>query len=177
MGSKHEGIGGWLILIVIGLLLVPVIRLYSLYQNYWTVYNTPAWSLLTEPGNPLFHSWFEPTFWVSVSVDNTFIMLSLAGLWLLFTRSSRFPKFMIYYLIGLTVFAVADGFITNWIFSALPITADTLEYIKNQSYRQQAGALLLCVIWVPYLLKSKRVKATFLKRPQDKTVAGNNLTF
>ncbi|MGM7703028.1 DUF2569 domain-containing protein [Pseudalkalibacillus sp. Hm43] len=176
MGSKHEGIGGWLILIVFGLLLVPVIRLYSLYQTYWTVYNTPAWSLLTESGNPLYHTWFEPAFWMGVGVDLLLIILSLVGLWLLLTRSSLFPRFMISFLIAMTVFAVADGFITNWIFGTLPITADTLQYIQNQSYRQQAGALLLSIIWIPYLMRSKRVKATFVSGPKEKTVASNNLT-
>ncbi len=177
MESKHEGIGGWLILIVFGLLLIPVFRLYALYQTYWTVYNTPGWSLLTESGNPLYHSWFEPTFWMGVGVDLLFIVLSIAGLWLLVTRSSHFPRFMISFLIAMTVFAVADGLMTNWIFGTLPITADTLEYIQNQSYRHQAGALLLSMIWIPYLMRSKRVKATFVQKSDHNTVAGNPLTF
>ncbi|MCF6138864.1 DUF2569 domain-containing protein [Pseudalkalibacillus berkeleyi] len=177
MGSKHEGIGGWLILMAVGLMMVPLIRLYSLYQSYWTVYHTPAWSSLTESGNPLYHAWFQPTFWLNIAVDIGFIGLSVAALWLLFTKHSLFPKFMIYYLVGLTVFAIIDGLITNWIFGSLPLTAETLDYVKNQSYRQQAGSLLLCLIWIPYLLRSQRVKTTFVNSPKKQTVADNNLTF
>ncbi|WP_349408785.1 DUF2569 family protein [Pseudalkalibacillus sp. SCS-8] len=177
MSVKHEGIGGWLILIIIGLLSVPFIRMFSLYQNYWTVYHTPAWSLLTEPGNPLYHAWFEPVFWINVAVDFGIILLTLVALWLLFTKHAAFPKFMIYYLVGITVFAIADGIITNWIFSTLPITADTLAYIKGQSFRQQAGSIIVCLIWIPYLLRSKRVKATFIGKPKEQPFAHNNLTF
>ncbi len=163
MGSKHEGIAGWLILIVAGLLLVPILRLYALYQSYMTVYDTPAWSLLTEQGNPMYHAWFAPTFFIGAGVDYVIILLSLIALWLLFKKSPSFPKFMIYFLTGVTVYAIADGFITNWIFSSLPISDEMLVYIKNQSYRQQIGSLVSALILIPYFLKSKRVKATFLK--------------
>ncbi|WP_408008585.1 DUF2569 domain-containing protein [Pseudalkalibacillus sp. A8] len=177
MGSKLEGIAGWLILIVAGLLLVPIIRLYALYQSYVTVYDTPAWSLLTEPGNGMYHAWFAPTFFIGAAVDYVIIILSLIALWLLFQRSPSFPKFMIYFLVGVTIYSLADGFVTNWIFSSLPISEEMLAYIKNQSYRQQIGSLISCLIWVPYLLKSKRVKVTFLKQTSIRPpLSGNGIS-
>ncbi|WP_261130971.1 DUF2569 domain-containing protein [Bacillus sp. Marseille-Q3570] len=168
MGSKHEGIAGWLILIVAGLLFVPIIRLYALYQSYVTVYDTPAWSLLTEPGNAMYHAWFAPTFFVGAAVDYGIVVLSFVALWLLFNRSPSFPKYMIYFLVGVAIFSVADGFMTSWIFSSLPISEEMLVYIKTQTYRQQIGSLVSCLVLVPYLLKSKRVKATFMKRTSFK---------
>ena len=58
--TRHEKIGGWLILLAIGLVLTPLRTLVFLGKNFYPIFTTGAWSVLTTPGTKAYHPLWAP---------------------------------------------------------------------------------------------------------------------
>jgi hypothetical protein len=73
-----------------------------------------------------------------------------------FTKSKHFPKWYIGVAVFSLFFIVADAFAVKPVLPSEPIfDPDTVKELMR--------AVIMVVIWVPYMLVSKRVKATFVK--------------
>jgi len=91
-------------------------------------------------------------------VNCLFIIAAIVLLVLYFRKSWRFPRLCIGYLVANLAFIVGDAFATSFV---MPGGA-----IFDPATLQQLGtALVGALIWIPYLLVSKRVKSTFVRRP------------
>ncbi len=58
--KTYQKIGGWLILCAIGLILYPVQTVVFLFTDLMTALSTEAWSALTSPTSPYYHSFLKP---------------------------------------------------------------------------------------------------------------------
>jgi len=83
-----------------------------------------------------------------------FIATEATLLFWLFRRSRRFPKAMIIYFFTVFVLVAADYFLAQ----TIPVVAAQDDPESRIAF-MRAG--IVCAIWVPYFLKSKRVKGTF----------------
>jgi hypothetical protein len=146
----NAGLGGWLALVGLGLIVTPFIEGYSTYEYFpllEQVYDIPSLKSLL---------WFE--FFGGIAT----IVVSIYLLYLYFKKNINFPKYYIIYLVAITTFAVLD-----YIFLASIRTA-TLEQQEtiNGALSDHAGELfrsiIASLIWGTYITKSKRVKATFV---------------
>lgn len=158
-GNRMEGkpISGWLILVGISLLFIPMQMLYSIIhagfftQSLWLA----AWSY-PHPG----------LMWLVVIelIGNLFsLVYSVFILVLFFKRIDIFPAAFIFICLFRIVFLSADFFISKMI-------------IDNPSHHLPAsigGIILYSCIWIPYFLKSKRTKATFVYSYKKKQETGN----
>jgi hypothetical protein len=94
------------------------------------------------------------------SIQLVFIALLLVSF---FKRRTIFPTLaIVFYLITL-IFLIAD----NWIVSVLQSTDVTSEE-NEASLKEIVRSCISTAIWIPYLLQSKRVKHTFVKRVTKK---------
>jgi hypothetical protein len=142
-GSDLEGIGGWLILVAIGLGVAPFILFKGIYSDLLVLYGDQFQVGLSQKPGLAALVLFE-------SVSNSIFLIAMLSLNVLFYRKKRaFPGWMIAYLA---------------INSAL-ILIDNIFALRYSPQAQMSGVIrtvVVSLIWIPYYLHSERVKVTFV---------------
>lgn len=154
-GSSPKGLGGWLILVGIGLALSPVLTIWVLSTSV-PIFLNGSWTALTTPGSEAYNPLWGPILIFEIVGNIGFLA---AGLWLLvlfFRRSQRFPELFIWLAFLSLAFIIIDA----W-FGSLVIPDEPM--IDADTRRSLAASIRDIVIWVPYMLVSKRVKNTFVE--------------
>lgn len=144
--SHLQGIGGWLILVAIGLVLGPIVVFGQTLISLVPVLFAEQTQHFLET-HPALHAII-----IGEVVTNAIFVAILVWLnFLFFTKKRAFPSFMIFYLVFQVVITVADGYAA---FRLMPSHA--------QVGMAAARAIIGACIWIPYLLVSRRVKLTFI---------------
>lgn len=152
-----QAIGGWLILVLIGLTLTPVRIGWALIHTYVPIFTNDAWHRLTTPGSARYHPLWGAVISIEVAGNFLILLLALVTLWFFLKKSRYTPRMMVaMYVFGL-VFVVIDHFLAQQIpfIAARPLSSDT----SQEMFR----TIVAAVIWVPYFLVSKRVHSTFVR--------------
>lgn len=156
-----SGLGGWLILPAIGLILSPVRLLISLNTDLLPIFQEGYWEILTTPGSEAYHPLWAPFILFEVFGNLFFIIFSIALIAMFFLKSHWFPKLMITYLLSNLFFVVGDYFLADLI----PVIGEETDFeALGEIVKISVGV----VIWVPYFLVSKRVRNTFVKPGADR---------
>lgn len=144
-----EGIGGWLLLVAIGIVLTPFLLLAEV-----TTY-IPLLNDLDE-----FDDMFSLFLIIELVINSILSLLSLYLAYLFFRKSYKTPNtFIIFNLLSLFVIII-DLVVAVQFFELSIDSGDTKELVKQ---------LIRCLIWIPYFLVSVRVKNTFVQgRKQTK---------
>lgn len=156
MKEEPKGLGGWLILVGIGLFLTPFIIMASLLMDYLPIFTEGYWEVMTTPGSEAYHPLWAPVITVEIIGNIFFILFGIVLVILFFTKSHRFPKFAIVFYASNLLFIVFD---LLWA-SGIPAVSALGYY---DSFKDMVQALAKCAIWIPYMLVSKRVKNTFVR--------------
>jgi hypothetical protein len=144
-----EGLSGWLVLVAIGLVVSPFVMLYTIvtvnlpfltdnrYQPYLTSH--PAFAALA----------------VFETITNIIFIASVLALaFLFFTKRKAFPTFMILYLATQCCVILFDTVTVHVLIPSANLSA---------SYASVARSLIGALVWIPYFVISRRVKATFVR--------------
>lgn len=153
--KKYDSIGGFLILLAIGIVINPIRLSVSVFKDLLPVFSNPTWSALTTPDGGAYHPLWAPLLISELIVNIIFAVFSIIIAVLFFQKRKFFPKLMIIFLLSNLVFIVADHFAANLI----PFVASQTNL---KSFEQIAQIGIASLIWVPYLLLSSRVKGTFV---------------
>ena len=150
-----QGLGGWLILVGIGLVITPIRGVFTYFPLYKDIFESGAWDVLTTPGT----SAYDP-FWATyISLEiiiNVGLLIAMVYLtYLFFTKRKQFPKFFIGIAVFSLVFIIIDA-------SSIKIVLPNEPIFDPDTLKELIRTLVAGVIWVPYMLRSKRVKATFI---------------
>jgi hypothetical protein len=146
----NAGLGGWLALVGLGLIWQLLSQTYFLYTTLPEItktYEIPGLLAL-----------IQSEFLVSIFI----IIFILYLLYLYFKKNKNFPKYFIIYAVFCVVYVLADHFFLTSL--AAPTQAlqkvlnDTASNNLNSIYQE----LFYAIVWVSYIKKSKRVKATFV---------------
>lgn len=150
-----SGLGGWLILVGIGLVLSPFRLGAFTLQTFVPVFTNGTWEILTTPGSEGYHALWAPLLIFELLGNLGFIVAYIA-LGILFFRKSRFfPKAYIAIAFMNLCFIILDAFLSSFVLPGEPMfLPDTAKEI--------ARPLVSIAIWVPYMLVSKRVRNTFV---------------
>ena len=146
--SHLEGLGGWLILVGLGLVISPLVILGTTVSD-----NVP---LLTNSDSRAFlesHPALEGLIVFEVVTNVIFVVILGALNILFFTRKRSFPTYMILYLAFQVILLSGD---------ALAVRAVMPSVHTPASYSAITRSFLGAAMWIPYLLLSRRVKATFV---------------
>ncbi len=168
ISAKPQPIGGWLILIAIGLIFTPIVILIGLVEEPG-FYDAYTWSTLWNTdgiqGKP---------YVILVAFELIFnlvrIIFSLIVIVLFFERRSSVPRLMVILFAGTAAFIILDAL------AAYGINGDI--YTSEEDYetaKEIIMSLVRAAIWIPYFLISTRVKETFVfrrKNHQDIPIAG-----
>ncbi|WP_026470752.1 DUF2569 domain-containing protein [Alkanindiges illinoisensis] len=151
-----EGIRGWLVLIFIGLVITPIRIGLFLFQEYTALFKHGNWNVLTSPSSEFYHHLWAPLL-VFESVGNLLLLiLSLTVLYFFLHKSKYVPKLIIFWLTYGLIFVIIDFFFAEQI----PLIADLSQ--DTESTKEVIRSFIAALIWIPYFLISKRVKATFI---------------
>jgi hypothetical protein len=165
MDSNHlRGIGGWLILVLIGMLFSFLSVTVSLFDSM-KMFQPDVWHVITTYGTGAYHPLFGPWAIYEVILNTFVIVFTICLLILMYRRSRIFPKFMIFYFISAIFFQGIDFYLSYIVLTDLPKVADTLGVYPD--FKGTMRAIVQSAVWVPYFLKSKRVKATFINKESN----------
>ncbi|MBM3621629.1 MAG: DUF2569 domain-containing protein [Alphaproteobacteria bacterium] len=152
-----RGLGGWLILPAIGLVLSPLRMGFQFFTDLWPVFDSEIWRQLNDASRPG-HRPMLPTLIMGETVANVVMFaFTLVLIWFFFRKSRYAPRLFIVWLALLLVVQVVD----TALISSLGIRVD------GESMRDVVRSLVAAAIWIPYFLVSKRVKNTFVEPRHD----------
>jgi hypothetical protein len=143
-----RGIGGWLLLPIIGLVLTPITAAVTVDEIYLPyILDEAMWE---DEAYLLYDTIVVAEMLAIVAIG----LAALVALVLLFRRSRFFPRLMIGYYLFNALVMVGSRVASQ----AYGVWSET-EVIDRDSLR----AIIAVVVWVPYFVMSKRVKNTFTR--------------
>ncbi len=150
-----KGIGGWLLLPLLGLIISPIRIIHQIATELVPVLRSDVWSALTHPASANYHPLWAPAI-IFEMAGNAVIVLF--GFWVLasfLTKSSMTPRLLIIWVASFVAIQAIDILLM----SQIPMAASQLG---AGDFRELARAVISAAIWIPYFLKSKRVANTFV---------------
>ena len=151
----YDSIGGWLILIAIGLVITPIRLGYSILVELLPVFEPETWNYLTSPDSPVYHHLWKPLIWFEVLGNAFFMAFAIVLMFFFFGKRKLLPRLFIIYLVSNLVFVLGDYYMA----SQIPMLG---EMDMSDSFREIGRSILSVGIWVPYFLLSERVRGTFV---------------
>ncbi len=153
--DQLNGISGWLILVAIVIILSPVRLAVLAVPIYSNIFIDGTWELLTSP----FSKAYSPLSALMLISEIT-INICLYILWvyiaiIFFLKKSFFPKVFIATLLFSLAFIIIEAFAINLVLPNKPI-------FDPETTQALIHSLITSAILIPYMLKSKRVQATFV---------------
>lgn len=143
-------IGGWLILVAFGQIASFFIQIYNLWDGEY--FNQTNLDLLNNPQHPNYHAMWEFFIYAELLLCIPLLVLTGLNLILLKNRRSSFP--------AMFVSTLGLAFIINC-FQVYMVDELGLAEGSDEIFVNFFKTLLACVIWIPYMLRSTRVKETF----------------
>lgn len=138
-------IGGWLILSVLGMIVTPlrvgyfIIDTGYLNEAIWHAYDHKS---ISAP--------FKMLLWMELSLNACIICYSVFCLILMYNKRDILPKHIIRLYVGILAGVIIDTIFINMLLPDL-----------KHDYKDALKSLVSVCIWVPYYLRSVRVKETF----------------
>jgi hypothetical protein len=154
--EELEGLGGWLIIVGIGIFMSPIVALAKLLPIYSKMFSDGSWKALMTQGTESYHPIWTPFLISEMALNLGFILIFLFIIYLFFSKRAIFPKWYNSVLILYPIFLLFDAI-------ALKFTLPIIPIIDPFTLKQLAIALAE-MGWIPYLLVSKRVKVTFVNK-------------
>jgi hypothetical protein len=153
--NQHlQGIGGWLILVGIGLCLTPFTRVFAVGSNWQAYFSLRTWELVAVPSGAAYHPFYAPLLILELLGNIALFGLNVLAIFMYFGRQKAFPKVYISLLIINVVFLAFDEVMSSRI--ASPGGSVASPQIVTR-------AILMTCIWSGYMCMSRRVKATFVR--------------
>lgn len=142
--SDLSGIGGWLILVAIALLLAPIADLYRISSDLSALYGGGFGQMLSD------HPAATKLMVLQIVADTIFFICLVALNYLFYRKKKAFPGLMIGYLCLNAIYLLIRS-------HASDVLLDTHDFPARAASVTASASL-----WISYLAGSKRVKATFI---------------
>lgn len=150
------GLGGWLILVGLGLLVTPFRLGAIIFLTYVPIFTDGTWENVTTPASEYYHPLWGPLLIFEVLGNLAFIVAYLVLGYLFLRKSRHFPRTYITVAIVNVVVIALDAWASSFV---LPDEA----MFDSETTREVIRALVSTSIWVPYMMVSKRVRNTFVE--------------
>jgi hypothetical protein len=162
--ARLQGIGGWLVLPAIGVVVQPI-RVLVDFIGLLPSYATGTWANLTTAGSAAYHPLWAPLLLFELGANLALIVFTVLLVVLFFQKRRSAPHVFIGVVAGSVVVQLAD----LWFANALPVVA---AQMNAKDWSELARGVINAVIWGTYFLVSRRVKSTFVnERPVSRPAA------
>ncbi|MBV1914398.1 MAG: DUF2569 domain-containing protein [Pseudomonadales bacterium] len=155
-----NGLRGWLILVGIGLVYSPIRLVSTYYPLFSEVFSDGTWEILTTQGTEAYHPLWGPLLMSELIFNGGMVLLCFYLIYLFFTRHRLFPKVYIFMILISFLILPFDAWMVTFVLPDEPM-------FDPETVKELISAAVSVVIWVPYMLRSKRVKATFVEPVPD----------
>lgn len=150
-----SGLGGWLVLIQIGMYITIWQTIDSLSKGMQLI-NSENWKLLITETSVRYHALWEPLVSFKLLYSFLYLLFIAIILILFYQKKAILPRLMIILFSVATVYSFIELILTYQIPSVQ-------QSENNIMIREFIRSLAFCAIWIPYFLKSERVENTFVR--------------
>jgi len=154
--AQPSGLGGWLIIVGFAIFMTPLIVATNM-QKVWPLYTAANWRELTGQSSGRFNQGLEIYLIYLIVLNAALVAASVLLAFMFFQRKRLFPRVYI----GFLIFTAVTGII-NTLLNSLGGT-HAGEEARTMAVRSIVQACAQLGIWIPYMLKSGRVKNTFVR--------------
>jgi hypothetical protein len=154
--GPFQGLGGWLILVGFGLCLSPFVRIITIGQNWEGYFSIQVWQSLALPQGASYHPLYAPLLIMELLGNMLLLGLNLLALGFFFAKRRVFPGLFITLILCNALFLILDDVGC----SLIPSLAATAS---GKSHAEAIRATIYAMIWSLYMVRSRRVKATFIR--------------
>jgi Protein of unknown function (DUF2569) len=151
-----RGLGGWLVLVAIGIVVTPFRLVWDIYSNFAPILQDGSLSTVLDPSSPSYVNFLGPLLFIEAAVNIVTILWSIYAGYLFFSTKRRFPRNYQFFLVSNLIIQFLDPVMAGFV---LP----EIESFDTATVKSIAQSFIGCAIWIPYLAISKRVKNTFIK--------------
>jgi len=148
-------LGGWLIVVGVGLFAAPLRIVVQTLASFLPIFQDNTWELISTPGSSAYQPWLASIIMLELVLNCALILASIALIVLFFSKRRIFPKLFVWVTASSVGFIILDAVIA---FLIEPSKA----FLNKDSSIEIARALLPALVWIPYMLVSRRVRATFV---------------
>lgn len=157
--ARLDGISGWLGLVAIGVWIRPVAGLIGLIFGLYN-HDLDTWKSLTDESGSAYHELWAPFLLLEAFCDTVWIPFSILALVLFHKKHLLFPPVMAcLFVFELATSALFFGGATHITGAGSEVSKEYLSYLRP--------SISGVVIWLPYLLVSRRVASTFRRGGTD----------
>jgi hypothetical protein len=153
--AEYDSIGGWLILVAIGLILMPFRLGYDMVTEFLPAVSPEVWSALTDKSSAAYNPALATVIVWEVIANLSLLIYALVVIVLFFQRRRFVPKMMIGLYAGSLAIVLLDILLVR-------LVAPDLTSVGASQMGEIARLVVSCAIWIPYFIVSERVKGTFV---------------
>jgi hypothetical protein len=150
-----QGIGGWLIPVAIGLFARPILSVVAIVQMAPGL-SAVAWHGLTDSTGAAYHPLWAPVLLFELAANIALAVASVLLIVLFFQRRRSFPRGLVALLVAQAVVNIVDLAGAGLLPSSEPGSS-------AGDVQLAVSTLASSVVWILYLLRSRRVKLTFVR--------------
>nr|WP_246354592.1 DUF2569 domain-containing protein [Paenibacillus phytohabitans] len=154
--SEPSGSGGWLGLFAIGIVLSLFAGVRMLYGNF-SLFGSEGLKLLSDPDS----SYYVASMLPSLVIETVLVCIQVVMILFILYLGLKHKKLFKYISISFIVYNILLNTIDTFMFSQVQTTLSGL-IPDDTSYTDIFRSFIYAVIWIPYFLRSKRVKNTFI---------------
>ena len=156
--SQYKGLGGWLILVIIGLFSMVAMEVYYFFESIALFKDDTIRAFIDYSGA------LGNLFKIEMVVGILFLIFAIYLILLFFQKSKKFPKYYIILLVASVIWPILEYII--WF--SLPVDSNEFRQIINETLSEEVPeigrGIITMFVWGLYMIKSKRVKATFIEK-------------
>lgn len=146
------GLGGWLVLVGLGVTVTPFRILVTLIQTLPS-YGATTWAAYTTPGASNYHPAWAPILMFELIGNIAMLVFTIFLAWLFYRRKRQFPVVFTWTVLLSWVFVAVDQLASGFVPVADP---------EPTNWSRELMRLLIALIWVAYMRRSRRVRNTFV---------------
>ncbi|WP_445669493.1 DUF2569 family protein [Paenibacillus sp. FSL R10-2736] len=153
--KSYVGFGGWLVLFAASLFVQFIRLLLSILDNY-SIIISDEFKLITDPDSEYYNSSLYPSLIVDTILSLFICIMIIFIIYFCIRHSIWFKKLSVIYIISSFIIQCLTLF---WLLGIHFLPEEFYEEINI--YQGVISSLAYMLIWLPYLLISKRVKNTY----------------
>lgn len=149
------GLGGWLILVQILLYLLFIPQLIGVPALFFII-DGEVWEAMTSPDSIYYDPLWGPMVVFQIAYNVLLLLFTVYLLIQFYRKKAKLPRLMIIYFAAPVVF----GAINLIMLYLIPLAQ---QFDEGNALKTTVRSLITCAIWIPYFIKSERVRYTFVK--------------